>query len=95
MEKLFVEMNQKLIPIDDAIVQKYNLKEGTLTPLTNQRIVDISRNFIHEKDRKEINSLDYHDSEIDEMENGLMLSTSEMIDIAEGSDSYPDANQDD
>lgn len=95
MERLFVETKQGNIPIDDAIVEKYKLKEGTFTPFTHQRIVDKNGNFVHEEVEKKNTSLKNQDDEIKEMENGLMLSTSEMIDIAEGADSYPDKNQDD
>jgi hypothetical protein len=95
MERLFVETEQGRIPIDDAIVEKHELKEGTFTPFTHQKIVDKNGNFIHEEVEKKNTSLKNQDDEIKEMENGLMLSTSEMIDIAEGADSYPDENQDD
>lgn len=95
MEKLFVETSQGQIPIDDAIVEKYKLEEGTYTPFTFQRIVDKDGNFIHKESEKKNTSLENQDDNIDEMENGLMLSKSEMIDIAEGADSYPDENQDD
>ena len=95
MERLFVETNQELMPIDDAIIEKYGLKEGTHTPLTHQRIVDQNGNFIQQKVEKSDDALDNQDDEIAEMEDGLALSQSEMFDIAEGSDSYPDANQDD
>jgi hypothetical protein len=96
MERLFVETEQELIPIDDAIVDKYDLKEGTCTPFTNQRIVDKDGNFFHEEVEEKHTTLPNQDSdEISEMDHGLMLSTSEMLDIAEGADSYPDANQDD
>lgn len=95
MERLFVETKQGHIPINDDIAEKYELKEGTFTPFTHQRIVDKNGNFIHEEEEKKITSLKNQDDEIKEMENGLMLSTSEMIDIAEGADSYPDENQDD
>lgn len=95
MEELFLETQQGKIPIDDAIVEKYDLKEGTYTPFTHQKIVDKNGNFIHEETEKKKTSLKNQDDEIEEMENGLLLSTSEMIDIAEGADSYPDENQDD
>lgn len=95
MEQLFVETKQGLIPIDKDIAEKHDLKEGTYTPFTHQRIVDENRNFIHEEVEEKNNSLENEDDEVKELENGLMLSTSEMIDIAEGADSYPDENQDD
>lgn len=95
MERLFVETNQGPVHIDDALVEKYDLKEGTYTPFTHQRIVDNNGNFIHEEVEKKNTSLKNEDDEVKDLENGLMLSTSEMIDIAEGSDSYPDENQDD
>jgi len=95
MEPLFVETKEGNIPIDNAIVEKHGLKEGTYTPFTHQRIVDKNGNFIHEEVEEKNTSLKNEDDEVKDLENGLMLSTSEMIDIAEGSDSYPDENQDD
>lgn len=95
MEHLFIETKQGRIPINDAMTEKYKLKEGTYTPFTHQKIVDERGKFIHEEVEKKNVSLKNQDNEIKEMENGLMLSTSEMIDIAEGADSYPDENQDD
>ncbi|RDU25205.1 hypothetical protein [Anaerosacchariphilus polymeriproducens] len=57
MERLFVETKQGNIPIDDAIVEKYELKEGTFTPFTHQRIVDKNGNFFHEEVEKKKTSL--------------------------------------
>jgi hypothetical protein len=95
MERLFVETDQGDIPIDKGIAEKYELKEGTFTPFTHQKIVDKNGNFVHEEVEKKNTSLKNQDDDIKEMENGFMLSTSEMLDIAEGADSYPDENQDD
>lgn len=87
MEKLFVETKDGKLKIDDSIVEKYDLKKGTLSPFTQNHIVDKNGDFNREEPSEEKFSLNQGDDEIDEMENGLLLSTSEMLDIAQGVDS--------
>lgn len=95
MEELFIETKTGKTPIDSDLVQKYHLQEGTYTPFSHEKIVDKDGNFVHPEPEKEEPSFEFKEDEVEEMENGLLLSTSEMIDIAEGADSYPDGNQDD
>lgn len=91
MEKLYVETKAGNFPIDENIIDKYDLEKGTLSPFTSNRIIDASGDFTKRIPPQEPVSLRESEGEIDEMENGLMLSTSEMIDIAQGVDS-PDLN---
>ncbi len=49
--------------------------------------IDKKGEFIREEPLKEKSSLNQGDDEVKEMENGLLLSVSEMIDIAQGADS--------
>ncbi len=87
MEELYVETKNGNIPIDQNIVEKYDIKKGTLSPFTSSRILGEKGDFVREDPPEERVSLNQGDDEIEEMENGFMLSTSEMIDIAQGVDS--------
>ncbi len=87
MEELFVKTKDGNVKIDDSIVKKYDLKKGTLSPFTQSHIVDKNGDFTREDPPGELVSLNQGDDEIEEMENGLLLSTSEMLDIAQGVDS--------
>lgn len=89
MEELYIETKNGNLRIDDAFIQKYNLKKGTLSPFTRSRIVGKNGDFHREDLSEEKESISQVDDEIKEMENGLMLSQSEMIDIAQGVDSEP------
>lgn len=92
MENLFIETGSDTVPVSQDIIKKYNLEKGTFTPFTDFRIVGKNNDFRKEQPPEETPSFKNEDDEVEEMENGLMLSTSEMIDIAQGSDSYPDSN---
>lgn len=87
MEELFIESKVGNIHLDESIVNKYHLEKGTFSPYTNSRIINGMGDFVREKPPEEEVDLSQKDDEIDEMENGLMLSTSEMLDIAAGVDS--------
>jgi hypothetical protein len=87
MEEIYIETKNGNIKIDDSFVQKYNLKKGTFSPFTHERLVGKNGDFHRDDLPEEKDSLDQDDAEIEEMENGLMLSQSEMIDIAQGVDS--------
>ncbi len=91
MEKLYVETKAGNFPIDEKIVEKYDLEKGTRSPFTSNRIINASGDFTKKIPPKGTVSLGESEGEIDVMENGLMLSTSEMIDIAQGVDS-PELN---
>lgn len=86
MENLYLETKNGNVPIDPTMVEKYHLKKGVKSPFTNNRIVDKDGDYqVDIATTKKLNS--YPDNEIAEMEYGLSLSTSEMIDIAAGVDS--------
>lgn len=92
MEKLYLETNSEYVPIDQAFIEKYNLEKGTLSPFTNSRIVGHNGDFHREPHKEDIESKEvrekgFPDDGIDQMDNGFELSTSEMIDIAQGVDS--------
>lgn len=87
MEELYIETKDGKQKIDNNIVEKYDLKKGTLSPFTREPLVDKFGDFTREELPKEVVSLNQGDDEIDEMENGLLLSTSEILDIAQGVDS--------
>ncbi len=90
MEELFLEMKNGKIPLSQEIIKKYNLKKGTRSPFSNERIVGKNGEYFIEKTEKKgsLNEEKVNGSGIGEMENGIELSTSEMIDIAQGADSY-------
>lgn len=92
MEQLFVETKSGNIPIDQNIVNKYTLKEGTYTPFTHERIVDRNGEFKRKVPKEPIN-LANHEDEIEDMENGFQVSTSEMLDITSGVDSIIPTNK--
>jgi hypothetical protein len=86
MKELYLETKNGNVPIDQAIIEKYNLKKGTMSPFTNSRIVDKDGEFY--VDQPTTKKLSYQpDDGIAEMDHGLSLSTSEMLDIAAGVDS--------
>lgn len=87
MDKLYIETENGNMPIDNDITQKYNLQKGTKSPFTGNRIVDRYGDYTVQKPPEERHDLSNHEDEIKDMENGFQLSTSEMLDIAEGVDS--------
>lgn len=90
MEELFLETKNGNIPLSDDIIKKYNLKKGIKSPFSNERIVGKNGEYFLEKPKKEgsLNEEKQVGDGIKEMENGIELSTSEMLDIASGADSY-------
>lgn len=87
MKDLFVETKEGKMKIDGNIVEKYDLKKGSVSPFTQNPIVDQNGDFKRDDPPEKWVSLNEREDEIDEMENGLLLSTSEMLDIAQGVDS--------
>lgn len=87
MEELYIKTKEGMQKIDNSIVEKYDLKKGTLSPFSRSTLVNENGDAKREEQPKEVVSLNQGDDEIDEMENGLLLSTSEMLDIAQGVDS--------
>lgn len=92
MEALYLETAWGRETIDPALVEKYHLMAGTRSPFTQQRILDASGKF--QMDPGEIESCDsdmpeesYHDDSIDLMQDGFEMSTSEILDFSQGTDS--------
>ena len=86
MEKLYMETKAGNIPIDEKIVEKYDLEKGTFSPFTSNRIVNADGDFTKKIPPKEPVSMGESEGDVDVMEK-----TSEMIDLAQGVDS-PDLN---
>jgi hypothetical protein len=89
MENLFIETENGNKPIDKDIIEKYNLEKGSRSPFTGNRIVDSFGNFTVEFQPEARHDLSNHEDEIEDLENGFQISTSEMLDIAAGVDSVP------
>ena len=97
MKELYLKTDNDLVLIDPKLIEKYNLKEGDLSPYTRQRVVDKNGNYpVINKDDKDKTDTDVSqmpegegvdDDEIAEFENGLILSQSEIIDFSQGTDS--------
>lgn len=94
-EDLYVETKEGNISIDQEIVEKYNLKMGTTSPFTDNRIVGEEGEFplkpFQDEDKEQgLDKVPYDgfsDDGIDQMDHGFELSTSEIIDISQGVDS--------
>ncbi len=89
MENLYILINNNYDLIDEKIVEKYELTKGTLSPYTRSPIVNEQGEYYKEnkENEEEKPDLSNPDDGVDEMENGLSLSTSEILDIAQGVDS--------
>ena len=91
-EELFMETNQGNIPIEPETVKKFHLEKGTLSPFSRRRIVDRHGDFPAEteaqKDQTNTVKGEKHQKDDEERQNGgVMLTTSEIIDLAHGEDS--------
>ncbi len=91
MEELFIETPAGHIRIDEEIIKKYHIRKGTLSPFTGSLIVGKDGEFNEKEPARE--SKEKHPLEetkedgIVELDNGIMLSTSEILDISHGADS--------
>lgn len=90
MEQLYLETENGTVLIDSKLVKKYHLNAGTYSPFTRQRIIGTRGSF--ELKGQELIDIDvpeegYHDDGVDLMQNGFQMSTSEILDFAEGTDS--------
>ena len=105
MDELYLETGNKKERINNEAVEKYHLEPGTLSPFTQNRIVE--KDGVHhekrnsDKDsetqiRQEFDNMPLQGSKndgIDGMDNGFELSQSEIIDFSQGVDSRMDENQ--
>ncbi|MDD4715604.1 MAG: hypothetical protein PHT34_03510 [Oscillospiraceae bacterium] len=91
MEDLYLDTGSAYIPIPQIIIEKYALKKGTFSPFTRYPIVDGSGKFQTEgKENQKKPVLDPYENPgagVVQMENGILFSTSEMIDLSKGEDS--------
>lgn len=93
MEDLFLVTRHGIVKLDPAMVEKYHLESGTMSPFSRCRITDKEGTV---KAQDEINEDAFGSEEIKgelvndgiaQLDNGMTLSHSEMIDIAQGTDS--------
>jgi hypothetical protein len=98
MEELYLEMPNGSIPIEQKLVEKYHLQKGMRTPFSRNRIIGKNGEYFIDPSKQE--HVRNHDAEkvpfdgfpddgIETMDNGFELSTSEIIDFAQGVDSDP------
>jgi hypothetical protein len=95
MKKLFLKTDGGLVPIDENVAEKYNLKEGTRSPFNRLWIVDESgrtRDGVNETSSPRADEMPagegLEDDEIVEFEEtGAIMSQSEIIDFSHGTDS--------
>jgi len=84
MEELYLKTENGMIPIEQKLIEKYNLKAGTISPNNRYQIVDKNGNV--EKETKKEFLQDFHS--LDEMlSDGIMFTQAEKIDIIQGVDS--------
>ncbi len=90
MSDLYLNVHGKFIAIDRAIADKYGLSAGELSPFTRAPLVDATGNAKPPQDAAQ--NLQGTKGElindgISELENGVTLSQSEILDISAGVDS--------
>lgn len=95
MKNLYLETKNGVVPIDENIEKKYKLEKGTMSPFTDERILGENGDFTKEKHKddkmKNLGNVKKEDGV--EPEDGIMLTTSEIIDFTQGSDSYTDNDE--
>lgn len=96
MVELFLKTDEELLPIEEEIVDKYNLKNIKLSPFTRLFVVDKNGNILN-YDEKATSSPGVdempegeglEDDQIVEFSLGEIMSQSEIIDFSHGTDSY-------
>lgn len=105
MENLYLETKNGIERIDEQAVEKYHLESGTLSPYTQNRIVGengkYQPNSIPDEDSETSIHKDFNNMPLqgvrgdgaDEMDNGFVMSQSEIIDFSQGVDSRMDENR--
>jgi hypothetical protein len=91
-KKLFIRTTGGLSPVDPALAEKYGLRPGMALPFSEGRVVDDSGVPQEEAVPEAPERIDTVKGElvndgIAQLDNGLTLSHSEMIDIAHAEDS--------
>lgn len=91
MKKLYLETKYGRVLIDPAVVEKYKLEIGEESPFTHDRIVDKDGDAEKENEPEKVplegTKGELVNDGIAEIDNALTLSTSEIIDFAQGTDS--------
>lgn len=96
MKELFLSTENGLVPLDEKMIEKYNLEEGRKSPYTRYYIVDKNgRHKFEVKNETSSPGLDempagegMEDDEIVEFsDTGAIFSQSEIIDFSHGTDS--------
>lgn len=95
MRELFLKTDQGLIPLDEKLIEKYNLQEGRKSPFTRYYVVDktgnpklgtkASRSGLKVEEMPEGEGLE-DDQIVEFSETGAILSQSEIIDFSDGTD---------
>lgn len=90
-QNLFVTIENRQYPIDPFLIEKYQLKKGQETPFSKGIITDANGNAKDVEGLKEQMLNKFNEPKKDDdppgMENGMTLSTAEMIDVTQGTDS--------
>jgi len=97
MKELFLNTKQGLVPIEEKIIEKYNLKEGIISPFSRYWIVDKNGSLGEKLPENETSSPGVdempagegleNDEIVEFSETGAILSQSEIIDFSGGTDS--------
>lgn len=91
MEELYLETKNGNIQIHQDMIKKFDLKKGTMSPFTNNRIVgkngDYNSEIAIDKGAAKQSLDEKPEDGIVEMDDGSTLSTSEIIDLSNGADS--------
>lgn len=91
MEELYIETKNGKTPIEPAVSKKYNLEKGLKTPFTNQKIVNQNGEFPAEtdteKDPQNSGGKSLTPADTDTGSENVPLTTSEIIDFSQGTDS--------
>lgn len=97
MKDLFIKTNDSNIQISKELIDKYNIKQGSLSPFTRFRVVNKDGIYTDEQKSKidiPVSEMPegegLADDEIVEFPGGEILSTSEIIDFSQGTDSSPE-----
>lgn len=104
MSDLYLETTNGMTPIDEKTIQKYHLESGTKSPFTQNRIVGRNDDSLPSKndedteaslhrDFNDMPAQDIRGDGVDEMDNGFVMSQSEIIDFSQGVDSRMDENR--
>lgn len=86
MENLYIDTPNGRKPIEPKVAEKYNLEKGVISPFTREPLTDKHGEFPSmtsiEKDTKNNGG-----KRIENEEENVMMSTSEVLDFAQASDS--------